>query len=70
MRRLFLFALFIVAVLTKTDPGSAHEYSRFGTVESLVERGTFQLDDSTFITRSIRSIATVTTTLISRRCFR
>lgn len=49
MRRLFLFALFAAALLTKTDPGSAHEYSRFGTVESLVERGTFQLDDSTFI---------------------
>ncbi len=49
MRRLFLSALFAAALLTKTDPGSAHEYSRFGTVESLVERGTFQLDDSTFI---------------------
>ena len=48
MRRVFLFALFAAALLTKTDPGSAHEYSRFGTVESLVERGTFQLDDSTF----------------------
>ena len=49
MRRLFLFTLLAAALLTKTDPGSAHEYSRFGTVESLVERGTFQLDDSTFI---------------------
>ena len=49
MRRLFLFALFAAALLTKTGPGSAHEYSRFGTVESLVERGTFQLDDSTFV---------------------
>ena len=48
MRRLFLFTLFVAALLTKTAPGSAHEYSRFGTLESLVERGTFQLDDSTF----------------------
>ena len=49
MRRLFLLTLFVAALLTKTDPGSAHETSRFGTVESLVERGTFQLDESTFI---------------------
>jgi drug/metabolite transporter superfamily protein YnfA len=49
MRRLFLAVLLLAALLTKTDPGSAHEYSRFGTVESLVERQTFQLDDSTFI---------------------
>jgi hypothetical protein len=48
VRRLFLFTLFVAALLTKTDPGSAHEYSRFGTVESLVQRGTFQLDDSSF----------------------
>lgn len=49
MRRLFLATFFVVALLTKTDPGSAHEYSRFGTVESLVDRGTFSLDDSSFI---------------------
>lgn len=49
MLRLFLGCFFIIALLTKTDPGSAHEYSRFGTVESLVDRGTFKLDDSSFI---------------------
>jgi hypothetical protein len=49
MRRLFLAALFAAALLTKTDPESAHEFSRLGTVESLVERGTYQLDGSTFI---------------------
>lgn len=49
MRRLFLAAFLVAALLTKTDPGSAHEYSRFGTVESLVDRGTFALDDSSFI---------------------
>lgn len=38
-----------VALLTKTTPISPHEYSRLGTVESLVERGTFQLDESPFI---------------------
>ena len=49
MRRLFLGTMFVLALLTKTDPQSAHEFSRLGTVESLVERGTYQLDDSTFI---------------------
>ena len=49
MRRLFLLTLVAAALLTKTAPGSAHEYSRYGTVESLVERHTFQLDDSSFI---------------------
>lgn len=49
MTRLFLASFVVAALLTKTDPGSAHEYSRFGTVESLVQRGTFQLDDSSFI---------------------
>ncbi len=49
MRRLFLLTLVAIALFTKTAPGSAHEYSRFGTVESLVERGTLQLDDSIFI---------------------
>jgi drug/metabolite transporter superfamily protein YnfA len=49
MRRLFLGTMFVLALLTKTDPQSAHEYSRLGTVESLVDRGTYQLDDSIFI---------------------
>lgn len=39
----------VVALLTKTVPESAHEYSRLGTVDSLVERWTYQLDDSIFI---------------------
>jgi len=50
MRRLFLGTMCVLALLTKTDPQSAHEYSRLGTVESLVTRGTYQLDDSTFVT--------------------
>ena len=49
MRRLFLGTMCVVALLTKTDPQAAHEYSRLGTVESLVGRGTYQLDDSIFI---------------------
>lgn len=49
MRRLFLGTMVAMVLLTKTDPQSAHEYSRLGTVESLVDRGTFQLDNSIFI---------------------
>ena len=49
MWRIFLAGLVAAALLTKTDPESAHEFSRLGTVESLVERGTYQLDGSTFI---------------------
>jgi hypothetical protein len=45
----FFGSLFIIALLTKAMPESAHELSRLGTVESLVERGTFQLDESSFI---------------------
>lgn len=48
-RALFVGSCLLIALLTKTTPESAHEYSRLGTVESLVERHTFQLDDSTFI---------------------
>ena len=48
-RPLFVGGLLLIALLTKTTPESAHEYSRLGTVESLVERHTFQLDDSTFV---------------------
>lgn len=47
---LFLGAWCAIALLTKTTPYSAHEYSRLGTIESLVERGTYQLDESIFIT--------------------
>jgi len=46
---LLLATWLIVALLTKTVPESAHEFSRLGTVDSLVERGTYQLDDSIFI---------------------
>jgi hypothetical protein len=49
VRRLFLGTLCVIALLTKTDPQSAHEFSRLGTVESIVDRGTYQLDDSIFI---------------------
>lgn len=49
MRRLVLGTLCVLALLTKTDPQSAHEFSRLGTVESIVDRGTYRLDDSTFI---------------------
>src|SRR5690242_4794660 len=49
MRRLFLGTMLVLALLTKTDPQSAHEFSRLATVESLVERGTYQIDDSIFI---------------------
>lgn len=48
-RRLFLGTWLVIALLTKADPDSAHEYSRLGTVESIVVRGTYQLDDSIFI---------------------
>lgn len=47
MRRLFLLTLCLAAVLTKTVPGASQ--SRLGTIESIVERGTFQLDLSTFV---------------------
>ena len=46
MRRLFLATFCVVALLTKTDPHASQ--SRLGTVESIVDRGTYQLDDSTF----------------------
>lgn len=49
MRRLVLATFCVIALLTKTDPQSPHEYSRLGTVESIVDRGTYAIDDSTFI---------------------
>lgn len=48
-RPLFLGVCLVIALLTKADPDSAHEYSRLGTVESIVDRGTYRLDDSIFI---------------------
>ncbi|HYE88206.1 MAG TPA: hypothetical protein VEA16_17710 [Vicinamibacterales bacterium] len=47
MRRLFLATFCVVALLTKTTPDASQ--SRLGTIESIVERGTYRLDDSTFI---------------------
>ncbi len=49
MRRLFLMTFCAVALLTKTDPDSAHVMSRLGTVESIVDRHTYAIDDSIFI---------------------
>ena len=46
---LLLAAWSFVALLTKTVPESAHELSRLGTVEGLVERWTYQLDESIFL---------------------
>lgn len=42
-------AWLLVALVTKTLPESGHEYSRMGTVQSIVEHGTYQLDESSFI---------------------
>ena len=47
LRRLFLITLCFCALLTKVTPEASQ--SRLGTIESLVERGTYRLDDSTFI---------------------
>ena len=47
MRRLFLVTLCIVALFTKTDPHASQ--SRLATIESIVERGTYRIDDSIFI---------------------
>ncbi len=49
MRRLFVVTCCAVALLTKTDPDSAHVMSRLGTVESIVDRRTYALDESIFI---------------------
>ena len=46
---LLLAAWLPVALVTRTSPESAHEFSRLGTVDSLVERWTYQLDESIFI---------------------
>lgn len=48
-RRLFLATVIVIALLTKTDPDSAHVMSRLGTVESIADRHTYALDDSIFI---------------------
>ena len=46
MRRLLLATFAALVVLTKTDPLASQ--SRLGTIESIVERGTYQLDLSSF----------------------
>ncbi len=48
--RLILFssAWLLIALVTRTAPMSAHEWSRLATVESLVERHTYMVDDSSF----------------------
>jgi hypothetical protein len=38
----------LIALVTRTSPISAHEWSRLATVESLVERQTYELDGSSF----------------------
>lgn len=38
----------LVALVTRTGPTSAHEWARLGTVESLVERWHYQLEESKF----------------------
>lgn len=38
----------LIALVTRTAPISAHEWSRLATVESLVERHTYELDNSNF----------------------
>jgi uncharacterized integral membrane protein len=38
----------LVALVTRTGPTSAHEWARLGTVESVVERWTYSLEESKF----------------------
>jgi len=45
---IFVITFIILALFTKTYVGSGNVGSRFATIESLVERGTFVIDDSTF----------------------
>jgi hypothetical protein len=37
-----------VALITRTAPAADHEWSRLGTIDSIVERGTFELETSRF----------------------
>lgn len=45
---LFLVALAVIALLTRTGPASSHEWSRLGTIDSIVERGSYDLETSRF----------------------
>ena len=46
--RLGLAAWLLIAVFTRTGTSSSHEWSRLGTVESIVERQNFWLEESKF----------------------
>jgi hypothetical protein len=45
---LFLIVWAIAALLTRTSSVSWHEWSRMGTIDSIVERGSFELETSRF----------------------
>ena len=45
---LFLVAWAAVALITRTAPAVDHEWSRLGTIDSIVERRTFELETSRF----------------------
>jgi hypothetical protein len=45
---LFLVTWAAVALITRTAPAVDHEWSRLGTIDSIVERGTFELETSRF----------------------
>lgn len=46
---LFIISFLFIVIFTKNAVDSANDESRIATIESLVERGTFQLDDSIYI---------------------
>lgn len=45
---LFLISFVVISAFTKSGPGSANDAARADTIESLVERGTMAIDDSTW----------------------
>jgi hypothetical protein len=45
---LFLVTWAAVALITRAAPAVDHEWSRLGTIDSIVERGTFELETSRF----------------------
>jgi len=46
---IFFVAFFACALVTKTNPGSWNDRSRFATIESLADRHTFAIDGSLFM---------------------
>jgi hypothetical protein len=46
---IFFVALFACALVTKPNPGSWNDRSRFATIESLTDRHTFAIDGSPFV---------------------